>query len=144
MKMPVALLITLALSLPLCAHAQENGTTADPTTGAIATPQEEPLTAAPYDDKLLRLSEVLGSIHYLRALCGAQEGGKWRNWMADILKSEEPIPSRRAQLVSRFNRGFRAFDQTYTACTSSALLAADRYLKEGVRLSSQITNRYGR
>ena len=26
----------------------------------------------PYDDKLLRLSEILGAVHYLRELCGAK------------------------------------------------------------------------
>ena len=26
----------------------------------------------PYDNKLLRLSEILGAVHYLRELCGAR------------------------------------------------------------------------
>ena len=34
----------------------------------------------PYDDKLLRLSEILGAIHYLRELCGAREGQTWRTY----------------------------------------------------------------
>ena len=28
----------------------------------------------PYDSKLMRLAEILGAVHYLRELCGAQEG----------------------------------------------------------------------
>ena len=27
----------------------------------------------PYDDRLLRLSEIFGAVHYLRELCGANE-----------------------------------------------------------------------
>ena len=109
-------------------------------------PAEAPLeaTSAPYDDKLLRLAQVLGSLHYLRALCGGNEGNKWRDFMSEILVSEEPTAPRKARLVARFNRGYRAFDQIYGICTPSAHLAVDRYMKEGVRLSSQITSRFGR
>ncbi len=28
--------------------------------------------AAPYDQQLIRLAEILGSVHYLRTLCGAR------------------------------------------------------------------------
>src|SRR5688572_33237160 len=34
--------------------------------------------AAPFDGDLARLSEILGALHYLRGLCGAKEGQKWR------------------------------------------------------------------
>ncbi len=98
---------------------------------------------APYDDKLLRLSEILGAIHYLRALCGVKEDNRWRNTMNEIIESEEPGPKRRSQLISNFNRGYRTFRSTYSTCTPSARLAADRYLKEGATLASQITIRYG-
>lgn len=57
---------------------------------------------APYDDKLLRLSEILGAIHYLRALCGVKEDNRWRNTMNEIIESEEPGPKRRSQLISNF------------------------------------------
>ena len=99
---------------------------------------------APYDDKLLRLSEILGSIHYLRTLCGANEGNKWRDTMSDILAAEAPGPNRRARLVAHFNRGYRSFNTSYSTCTASALLASERYMAEGAELSKQITQRYGR
>ena len=28
----------------------------------------------PYDERLMRLSEILGAVHYLRELCGANDG----------------------------------------------------------------------
>lgn len=141
MRLTIITLASCLLLNPVWAQEKPEGSTKPEASAPIS---EDAKTAAPYDDKLLRLSEVLGSIHYLRALCGAGEGGKWRGWMADILAAEKPNDGRKARLVARFNRGFKAFDQTYTTCTPSALLAADRYVKEGVRLSSQITNRYGR
>ena len=42
----------------------------------------------PYDAKLLRLAEILGAVHYLRELCGAQEGQLWREQMKEIVKNE--------------------------------------------------------
>ena len=99
---------------------------------------------APYDDKLLRLAEILGSVHYLRTLCGANEGNKWRTSMSQILATENPGPKRRARLVAHFNRGYRSFSGTYSTCTGSAVLAAERYMEEGASLSRQITQRYGR
>ena len=132
-------LVALLVCWQGMAHAQNSAT---PPSRAPTNTDEN--TAAPYDDKLLRLSEVLGSIHYLRNLCGANEGNKWRDFMAKMLETEQPTEKRKARLVARFNRGYRAFDQSYQSCTQSALLAAEGYMKEGVLLSSQITARYGR
>ena len=42
-------------------------------------------TAAPkgseraYDVRLMRLSEILGAVHYLRELCDGKDGMRWRN-----------------------------------------------------------------
>ena len=32
--------------------------------------------AAPFDGDLQRLAEILGTLHYLRGICGANEGGE--------------------------------------------------------------------
>ncbi len=32
--------------------------------------------AAPFDGDLQRLAEILGTLHYLRGICGTNEGGK--------------------------------------------------------------------
>ena len=37
--------------------------------------------AAPFDADLQRLAEILGTLHYLRGICGTNEGAKWRNEM---------------------------------------------------------------
>ncbi|MEL6504302.1 MAG: TIGR02301 family protein [Pseudomonadota bacterium] len=135
--MRIVLSLLMFFALAPAALAQEQATEEKPK-ATVAEP------IAPYDDQLLRLSEVLGSIHYLRALCGANEGNQWRDAMGELIATEEPGPNRRARLVSSFNRGYRAFSTTYTSCTPAALLAVDRYMKEGVSLTSQITGRYGR
>lgn len=97
---------------------------------------------APFDPDLVRLAEILGALHYLRALCGANEGSKWRDQMQALLDAETQGGERRARLVVSFNRGYRVFQQTYRTCTPAADLAVRRYLDEGTKISREITARY--
>jgi uncharacterized protein (TIGR02301 family) len=98
---------------------------------------------APFDGDLQRLSEILGALHYLREICGAKEGQKWRNEMQAILDAEALEGDRRRKVVASFNRGYRGFQQTYRACTPAADLAIRRYLEEGSKIAREITARYG-
>jgi uncharacterized protein (TIGR02301 family) len=43
---------------------------------------------APFDGDLQRLSEILGALHYLRSVCGPNEGQKWRNEMQALIDAE--------------------------------------------------------
>jgi uncharacterized protein (TIGR02301 family) len=97
---------------------------------------------APFDPVLERLAEILGSLQYLRNICGANEGNKWRTEMQAILDAEAPNGQRRAQFIARFNRGYRAYLQTYRTCTPAADLAIRRYLEEGSKIAREITARY--
>ena len=97
---------------------------------------------APFDGDLMRLAEILGALHYLRALCGANEGQKWRGEMQALLDAEAPSGERRLRMVANFNRGYRGFQQTYRSCTPSAVVAVRRYLEEGAKISREITARY--
>lgn len=89
----------------------------------------------PYDAKLLRLAEILGAVHYLRELCGAQEGQLWRDEMKEILKNEGSTAVRRAKLVNSFNDGYRGYRRTYRSCTSSATVAITRFSTEGAQIA---------
>jgi uncharacterized protein (TIGR02301 family) len=97
---------------------------------------------APFDSDLQRLAEIMGALHYLRALCGANEGAKWRNEMQELIDAEAPSGERREKIVASFNRGYRGFQQTYRTCTPAADLAVRRYLEEGAKISRDITARY--
>ena len=118
-----ALLILLAVFLGAPARAVEGG-------------------AAPFDGDLQRLSEILGALHYLRGLCGAKEGQKWRNEMQALIEAETSPGERRTRIVASFNRGYRSFQQTYRTCTPAADFAIRRYLEEGSKISREITARY--
>ncbi len=99
-------------------------------------------TPAPFDGELERLAEVMGALHYLRAICGANEGQKWRNEMQALIDAEAPSGERRRKIVASFNRGYRGFQQTYRTCTPAADLAIRRYLDEGAKIAREITARY--
>jgi len=109
---------------------------------ALALPARAAQQAAPYDGDLQRLSEILGALHYLRGICGANEGQTWRNEMQSIIDAEAPCGERRARMIASFNRGYRGFQQTYRACTPAADLVIRRYLEEGSKIAREITARY--
>ena len=92
----------------------------------------------PYDAKLLRLAEILGAVHYLRELCGAQEGQLWRDQMKEIVRNEGSTAVRRAKLVNSFNDGYRGYRRTYRTCTSSATLAITRFSVEGAQIAAAL------
>jgi uncharacterized protein (TIGR02301 family) len=98
----------------------------------------------PYEDQLLRLSEILGAIHYLRFLCEHDEEDTWREQMASLLDAENPDEARRARMIDRFNRGHEGFRSVYRTCTPAAATSADRYLEEGAKIAADITARYGK
>lgn len=99
--------------------------------------------APPYEADLLRLSEILGALHYIRPLCGAVEPTRWRDEMAGLLSAEQPSDARSGQLIAAFNRGYESYKQVYRTCTPSAELASQRYLEAGAKLSRDIAARYG-
>ena len=92
----------------------------------------------PYDQKLYRLSEILGAVHYLRELCGSNDGQQWREGMRKLIESESSSAVRRATLSRRFNRGYRGYSRTYRSCTSSAQATIERFLKEAIQISDEL------
>jgi uncharacterized protein (TIGR02301 family) len=99
-------------------------------------------TPAPYDRDLQRLAEILGSLHFLRGICGSNEGQKWRNEAQTLIDTEAPAGERHDQMIASFNRGYRAFQQSYRTCTPAADFVIRRYLAEGAKIAREITARY--
>jgi uncharacterized protein (TIGR02301 family) len=89
----------------------------------------------PYDERLLRLSEILGAVHYLRELCGSNDGQVWRDRMRELMDAEGSSALRRAKLTRSFNNGYRSYSRTYNSCTPSAQTAITRFLTEGSEIA---------
>jgi uncharacterized protein (TIGR02301 family) len=101
---------------------------------AAAQPAVSP-DAKPYDDRLMRLSEILGAVHYLRELCGSNDGQQWRDRMKELMDAEGSTALRRAKLTRSFNNGYRSYSRTYNSCTPSAQTAITRFLTEGSEIA---------
>lgn len=121
-------------------HAQEESEAVEEESAPPAIPLE-----APYDGRLVRLSEIVGSVHAISQLCDERDkdGAEWRRMMEELIAAETGDSRRRARLTAAFNRGYRSFDALYTQCTSSARAALGRYRSEGATLASEIIARFG-
>jgi uncharacterized protein (TIGR02301 family) len=145
------ILIALLLSVCLGAAGARAQIPGQPPALPRSQPQAQPPTpppfppqpvTAPYDRDLQRLSEILGALHFLRGICGSNEGQKWRSEAQALIDAEAPAGERHEQMVASFNRGYRAFQQGYRSCTPAADFAIRRYLQEGARIAREITARY--
>ena len=126
---------SLLLCLAAAAPARADDTVPAPQAGD---------TPAAFVLDLQRLAEILGALQYLRPVCGAHDGQKWRAEMQKLVDAEAPEGARRKNIIASFNRGYRGFEQTYRPCTPAAHLDNRRYLDEGAKISREITARYAK
>ncbi|HEY8262312.1 MAG TPA: TIGR02301 family protein [Methylosinus sp.] len=135
-----------AAAAPKQKKAKKGSKTAPPPALANAPPpstQQEDGPPPPYEPQLLRLSEILGALSFLRDLCGEADGEEWRAKMSSLLDAEAKFGQRRSRLTGAFNRGFHGYETTYRSCTPNARSAIARYLDEGGRIAHEIAYRYG-
>src|SRR3954464_15367925 len=59
-------------------------------------PPPPPVQGVPYDADLLRLTEIMGALHFLVQLCEGEGASQWRDQMAALLDAEQPDDQRRA------------------------------------------------
>lgn len=125
---------------PGIAQAQQRPPAAAKPAEPAPAPEPPP---PPYEPQLLQLAEIMGSLAYLRTLCGGKEARDWQARMAALIEAEGRTPQRRERLTSAYNRGFRAYSLTHRACTEGSREAASRLAGEGERLSRRLAGRYG-
>ncbi len=107
-------------------------------------PEAQPPKPAPYDDRLARLSEILGAVQYLRTLCPSSGPEDWRKSMSDLLAADTANEAeRRQRMTAAFNRGYRSFAAIHTSCTRAAVMAEESYRNEGATLAQEIASRFG-
>jgi uncharacterized protein (TIGR02301 family) len=128
--------VKICLMLACLAQAAFAQTTPPPSNQPAVTPDP------PYEAKLIRLAEVLGSVHFLRRLCGDQST-VWRDSMSELIANENSSPDRKAKLTASFNHGYRSYGGVYLHCTPSATEALKKFMAEGEALTLDISARYG-
>jgi uncharacterized protein (TIGR02301 family) len=112
--------------------------------GQPAEAQDAPAAQLPYEAEMLRLSEIMGALHYLRQLCDSGQTSDWRDEMQALIDAEQPDAERRARMIDRFNHGYESYRSVYRTCTPSAELAVQRYLDEGAKVAADIREHYGK
>ena len=137
MRPLAALLAVLVALAPVAALAQQR-----PAAPASKPAAPEP-DGPPYEPQLLQLADIMGSLAYLRTLCGGKEAQDWRDRMAALVEAEGRTPQRRDRLTAAFNRGFKAYALTHRACTDASQEAASRLADQGGQLSRTLAGRYG-
>lgn len=145
-KLFLAILVTAALPVNFAAGTHAIAQIIQPET-VQALPAAKPAAPAPvavdpdarpYDAQIYRLSEILGAVHYLRALCGADENQVWRGQMRELVNAEGTSALRRARLVDNFNKGYRGYARTYRTCTKPALLAINHFMEQGASIAHSL------
>jgi uncharacterized protein (TIGR02301 family) len=139
-------LVVLALALPIPAQAQQappSGQTqglqpAQPTSPGIIETRPTNLL-----DDLKRIAESLGALHYLRPICGANEGQLWRNEMQALLEAEANTTEWREQMIGAFNRGYRAYQDMHRTCGPATQALIRRHLEDGAAVSRDAATRFG-
>lgn len=140
------LFIALALALAVAPASAQKSAPKKPAASAAPTGQPAPVAEpappprAPYEGPMLRLAELLGALAYLRDLCGAGDGGAFRQQVRDLMEAE---PAAREKIAGAFNRGYRGYEASYRTCTPNAHTIVARFLAEGGRLARDIATRYG-
>jgi uncharacterized protein (TIGR02301 family) len=114
-----------------------------PTPPPSPTPTPTTAPPPPYEPQLLRLSELMGALSYLRDLCKAGDGAEFHDKMAKLLAVEAGTQERKDLLAGAFNRGFSDYSLTYRTCTASAEEIVARFLDESGRIARDIASRYG-
>ena len=148
----VLLAACLALACTTEAVAQSRSPSSRPAPSQAKPPEAKPAQPEPppaepppppYEKELLRLSEIIGSLAFLRNLCGEADAAEWHKRMQALIETEGTTSGRRERLAGAYNKAYQGFALTYRTCTPSATEATRRYLAEGERLSRVLAGRYG-
>ena len=140
-KIIACMLVAAAVAAALPAGAASSMAGAKAPAGDVAAPPPPPPA---YEAQLGHLAQLLGSIDYLRQLCGESDDTDWRAMMQTLIDREARGEEERTrQLTAAFNRGYRSFASVYVTCNESAIAAERQYRREGATLAREIAARYG-
>lgn len=109
----------------------------------VAPPFAMDAAPPPYQGRLDHLAELMGTLAFMRTLCGDRDGAAWRARMEALLASEGGTPARRDRLAGSFNRGYTGYALIYRACTPAAEAIIDRALAEGAHIAADMSAQFG-
>ncbi len=139
-----ALLVALSFAVPSVVSAQTDET---PETETETEQPEQPTVTvesaeSTYLPDLLRLTEITGSMQYLRDLCGDTDD-RWRQAVGQIIANSGDNEAIERRLTAAYNRGFRRYASYHRQCTEASVNAAERFRVEGQLLAKSLVDRFG-
>jgi uncharacterized protein (TIGR02301 family) len=123
------------------ALAQQRRPAAPPPPPPKEEPAPEPPPAA-YEPDLLRLSEVIGTLSYMTALCQQPGAEGWPQRMTQLIEAEGTTAQRKERLAGAYNRGYLGHQPAHRTCTDRSRQVIDRMVLQGQRLTREISTRY--
>lgn len=106
-------------------------------------PAPPPPATAPFDAPLDQLAQIMGTLAFMRELCGDGDGAAWHDKMQALIDAEGKSGARAERLAGSYNRGFKDYQLTYRTCTPAARAVIDRFLDQGTRLARELSVRFG-
>ncbi|WP_370931134.1 TIGR02301 family protein [Bartonella sp. DGB1] len=94
-----------------------------------------------YNQKINRLSEILGSLQFLERLCNSKSA-IWKNYLERLIEAQNASDEQKTQMISYYNHGYQSFRDNYEYCTTSATIARQKYLKNIELLSIELLEKY--
>lgn len=137
------LAVAMSVASPPASAAPKSAPAEKPAAAEAPPPPPARASNAPYMKPLGRLATILGSVHFLRDLCGDGNAAVWRDRMNDLIRIQAPNDVDKEILIASFNSGYRSFASVYRRCTPAAREAVARYQEEGAALGRDIAARYG-
>jgi len=140
----VLLILVLLLAVP--AWAQTKHDTETKTHPKVTTQQLE----SRIDKNMVTMtglveamSNNLGQLHFLRALCFGTDDQKWRVVASEMMQIEAPNDAAyRRQLIRAFNAGYYAQKDRYTSCTSAVAMDVAALSENGRHLATMLGDPY--
>ena len=105
----------------------------------FAQPATAQSLSASNQTKLLELSEILGAVHHLRALCEVDEAQTWRQSMIKLIETQDAPEWLADQMIKRFNTGYHREEANYPACDAASQRRAVRLANQGARLARSLS-----
>jgi uncharacterized protein (TIGR02301 family) len=96
----------------------------------------------PYDDALIELVYILGSLSHLETTCKNGSANTLED-MNLLLEAEQPSPSRRALLIDSYNNGFRSVASIHLICNDNTRILIEDLKKKASILAQKTSATYG-
>ena len=144
----VLLILVFLLAVPVMAQTA-------PKTGTVTEAKPDPkVTTQQLENRIDKnmvtmtglveaMSNNLGQLHSLRALCFGADDQKWRMVASDMMNIEAPTDAAyRRQLIRAFNAGYYAQKDRYTSCTAEVALDVAALSENGRHLATMLGDPY--